>query len=53
MSGINWSLVPVVIVEMGYMTNEEEDNKLVTSEYQNQLVEGMVKGIQSYLEEKE
>lgn len=48
MVGINWSKVPVSIVELGYMSNVEEDLKLSTEEYQVQLVEGMVKGIQKY-----
>ena len=48
MVGINWSKIPVSIVELGYMSNAEEDIKLSTEEYQVQLVEGMVKGIQKY-----
>jgi len=48
MVGINWSKVPVSIVELGYMSNAEEDLKLSTEEYQSQLVEGMVMGIEKY-----
>ncbi|MFH5836845.1 N-acetylmuramoyl-L-alanine amidase [Proteiniclasticum sp. C24MP] len=48
MVGINWSEVPVSIVELGYMSNEEEDLKLNTMEYQDRLVEGVVSGILKY-----
>ncbi len=48
MVGINWSKVPVSIIEMGYMSNGEEDLMLNTKAYQDQLVEGMVRGIKKY-----
>lgn len=47
-TGLNWSTVPCVLVEMGFLTNAEEDRRLTDPEYQRLLVYGMAQGMLEY-----
>lgn len=48
-SGFNWSKVPAIIVESGFLSNPTEDRLLATDAYQAKLADGMTKGIMMYL----
>lgn len=48
MTGINWSKIPVVILEMGFMTNKQDDQKMADPEFQKSMVQGIVDGIMKY-----
>ncbi|GFZ31338.1 N-acetylmuramoyl-L-alanine amidase [Clostridium zeae] len=49
LTGFNWSKVPTVLVEMGFMSNPEEDKLLNQEEYQNKLASGLCKGVMDSL----
>ena len=48
MTGMNWSTVPVTIIEVGYMSNAEEDVKMQDETMQNNMVQGIANGIDKY-----
>lgn len=52
MTGINWSKLPVMILEMGFMTNESDDLRMADPDVQVLMAEGIADGIDAYFEQK-
>ena len=48
MTGINWSEIPVTIIELGFMSNAEEDKAMQDSTMQNNMVQGIANGLDDY-----
>jgi N-acetylmuramoyl-L-alanine amidase len=48
-TGFNWADVPVILVEMGFMTNSTEDRLLATNAYQRRAAVGLCRGTLLYL----
>lgn len=50
MTGFNHSTVTSIIVEMGFMSNPNEDMLMETNEYQDKIIKGIYNGIVEYCE---
>ncbi len=50
MTGINWSMVPVTIIEMGFMSNIEEDKLMSQESFWWSAALGIANGIDLYFE---
>ena len=48
MTGFNWSAVPVMLLEMGFISNPEEEANMATDAYQEKIVSGIVEGLEEY-----
>ena len=48
-TGFNWSDVPVILVEMGFMTNPTDDRLLATAPYQRRAALGLCRGTLRFL----
>lgn len=47
-AGSNYSKVPVTMIEMGFLSNAEEDRKLATEAYRDQVALGIANGVDAY-----
>jgi N-acetylmuramoyl-L-alanine amidase len=45
LTGFNWSDVPAMLAEVGFMSNPAEDRLLASSRYQRRAAIGMARGI--------
>lgn len=48
LTGFNWSKVPVVLVEMGFLSNYNEDQMMSNPEYQRKLMQAISDGLEEY-----
>ena len=48
-TGFNWADVPVILVEMGFMTNRTDDRLLATTAYQRRAALGLCRGTMRFL----
>jgi N-acetylmuramoyl-L-alanine amidase len=48
-TGFNWADVPVILVELGFMTNAWDDRLLATPEYQRRAAIGLCRGTLRFL----
>lgn len=48
MTGINWSQIPVMILEMGFMTNQYDDTAMADAAMRQKMVTGIANGIDQY-----
>ena len=49
-TGFNWSDVPAILVEMGFLTNATEDRLLATPAYQRRAAVGLCRGTLRFLD---
>ncbi|HGH1673848.1 TPA: N-acetylmuramoyl-L-alanine amidase [Bacillus cereus] len=52
LSGFNWSKVPGVLLELGFMSNHEEDKKLSDPQYVNSLLQSVTDSVDAYRKSK-
>ena len=52
LTGTNWATTTNTLIEMGFLSNPEEDKKMSMPEFQNIMAEGIANGIEKYLKIK-
>lgn len=53
LTGFNWSKVPVVLIEMGFMSNYNEDLMMSNPEYQRKMMQSVADGLEIYLKDRQ
>jgi N-acetylmuramoyl-L-alanine amidase len=48
MTGINWASMPVSIIEMGFMSNREDDLYMASEAGQSAIARGLANGVDAY-----
>jgi len=51
-AAINYSEVPVAVLQLGFMSNVEEDTNLWTESYQDKMIKAICDGIDTYFREQ-
>ena len=50
LTGFNWSTVPVILVEMGFMSNYNEDEMMSNAQYQRKMMQSIADGVDEYFQ---
>lgn len=48
MTGINWAQMPVTIIEIGFMSNPDEDQYICSETGESQIAQGLANGVDAY-----
>lgn len=51
MTALNWPSMPSVIVELGYLNDRQDDERLSKTAYQNRIAEALARGIEKAVEQ--
>ncbi len=51
-AAINYSEMPVAVLQLGFMSNKEEDTNLWSEEYQDRMIKAICDGIDTYFSEE-
>ena len=50
---LNYAKKPTAVIQLGFLSNEEEDQNLSDGTYQEKLAEGLANGVDSYFSFKD
>ena len=53
LTAINWSKVPMALLEVGYLSNENDDRLLSSDQYHEKLAKGIADGLDAFFAQEE